>query len=115
MRGGGTGVGCLGNGRIVIIVVGGGTQGLRGGSAVVLWFTDTSVERIHALVVWWAKSGGGGGREEGIGVIALLPAVCVSRITAAASTNRTRTHDALSVGDDVRRAARPKRNDTHLA
>ena len=45
---------------------------------------------------WRAESGGGGGGEgEEIGVIALLLVVCVSRIVAAASTDRTCTHVAL--------------------
>lgn len=94
--GGGTGVGCVRNGRIIIIIIEGGTQG---GSAV-LWVTVTSVESIHALIVWWVESGRGSGRKEGIGDIALLPAVCISGIAAAASTDGTHTHDALSVGND---------------
>ena len=43
------------------------------------------------------ESGRGGGREEGIRVIALLPTVCVSRITTAASTNKLEHALATSV------------------
>ena len=49
------------------------------------------------------ESGRGGGREEGIRVIALLPTVCVSRITTAASTNKLEHALAISVMEFGRR------------
>ena len=62
------------------------------------------------------ESGSGGGGEEEIGVIALLLVVCVSRIAAAASTDRThaRCHVSVFIGA-MMEADRQKRNIAHLA
>ena len=61
--------------------------------AVILQVT-VAIE-VPALVLWRAESGADEGKD--IGVIALLLADCVSRIVAAASTDRTCTHVALQV------------------
>jgi len=110
--GGGTGAAAVagdgvGYGRIVI-VVGGGTEVTRCGSAAILRVT-VAVE-IRVLSLWRAESGG-----EEIGVIALLPAAYVSRIAAAASTDRARMHVALSVLFIGAMATRQKRNNAHPA
>jgi hypothetical protein len=98
----------------IVIVVGGGTEAPRSGNA---FPRVTVIVEIQALSLWRAESGG-----EEIGVIALLPVVRVSKIVAAASTDRTRKFVALSVSVFfigammiMMMAARQKRNNAHLA
>ena len=115
--GGGTGaVADDGNDRVVV-VVGGGMRVPQCGGAVLR--VAVTVKSIQVVSLWRMESGGGGRKEE-IGFIALLPAVWLSRIAVAASTDRTRMHVVLSVDDmmmtmTMEVAARQRGNSAHIA